>query len=1008
MAPGWQGLEGDFSSSLGVTRREAEVLDAVVGRLSNAEIATKLFISERTVESHVSSLLRKFSAHDRGGLIDRARALAGDDAGADATSRSRSMLRGARNVEGGVPLPGRLRVRPSTDVVGRRIELGAIAAAVARVTGGGGAEVVVVCGEAGVGKSTVLAQAARDAYDGGACVLFGHGEAELTAPYQLFVESISHLVEHAPPRTLTDHVAACGTELVRLVPTQRTRLTGSIATPAADPETVRFQMFASAVHILDSWTREQPIVLVLDDLQWADPSSLLLLRHVVAAAPSRLLVVGACRDPGLPGPPAIVDALADLHRQPGVTRIELGGLDRTAIRSLVEAAGHSLDEAGLRLADALHDETDGNAFFVNEVLRNMAGTPPGAELAVPSSVRVVIESRVARLGPQAAQTLGFAAVIGRDFDFELLAAASELDDDALAEVIDAATRAALMRELPDAANTYTFAHALIQHTVYAGIGPARRAQAHRRVAEALERFARDETAIDAWQLARHWEQAGPDRFARARHYAKRAGDAALADLAPGDALAYFSHALSLHTRSRSREPSPSIDILTGIGIAQRQLAEPDSRDTLLDASRKAASIGDADRLAAAVLANNRGTTSHLGSADDDRIEMLELAADVLPADHPSRPVVLSTLCSELAVLGSIERRQAVAAEAVELADATGNDATVIRVLNDIAFPLATPQLIEQSLQWTARALRLAEQLGVSDLLFWAAHHSRSTALRVGDLALAERCVEIQAEIADRLNQPTLRWVVSFARAHIAQTLGDNDDAAAAAREALRIGTASGQPDAALIFNLQITAIHNQRGSIADLHAELADLDSLAPQAPWIFPAIHALELAQLGRLDDARHLLTDFTASGCALPLSPGAWLTIMTLYAQVAVACQDRQSASVLIDQLTPLTDQLGSTGCGTFSPISYFIGQLATVVGRFDLAETSFVKADTLNRRAGAKCYRALNDLAWGLMLLDRHAPEDVGHAQRRLRSAHAVAHANGYAQIVRHTADALAMLS
>ena len=401
---GWQGLDRDVAASFGVTRREGEVLGAVVERLSNAEIAAKLFISERTAESHVSSLLRKLSARDRVELIERARSLAGDG--------DRSVVAGSGS---GVPLPGRLGVRPSSALVGRDAELEMIGAALARVASGAGREVIVVSGEAGVGKTTVLAAATRHGFDAGACVLFGHGEAELTAPYQLFAESLGHLVSHASQAALLEHVAWRGAEVSRLVPALSRRLPELTATAAAsDAESERLQMFVGVAQFLDSWSGAQPVVLVLDDLQWADPSSLSLLRHLVAAAlSSRVLILTAFREPELPTAHPVVEALAELHRHPGVTRVELAGLDRSAVRSLVEAAGHPLDDAGVRLADALHADADGNAFFVSEVLRNMAETNHSRDdpVAVPSSVRIVIESRVARLGERAQRVLGLAAVM---------------------------------------------------------------------------------------------------------------------------------------------------------------------------------------------------------------------------------------------------------------------------------------------------------------------------------------------------------------------------------------------------------------------------------------------------------------------------------------------------------------------------------------------------------------------------------------------------------------------
>ncbi|MET0459141.1 MAG: AAA family ATPase [Ilumatobacteraceae bacterium] len=999
-------FDREIAIALGVTRREAEVLASIMQMMSNAEIAAMLFISERTVESHVSSLLRKLCVANRMELAERARS-----AIASYGPVGESPAPPSNGTAGAVSLPSRLAARPRFDIVGRGEQLRAIAAAFDRVNAGEGREVVVVCGDAGVGKTTVLAEAARDAFAAGACVLYGHSESDLAAPYQLFAETLGHLVTDAPRPMLLEHIAPQGPALSRLVPELRDRLPVTDPSVTVDASTERAQLFAGVVRVVQSWTRSQPIVLVIDDLQWADLASLQLLRHLVAVtAPMRVLVLASCRVHELPRSHPVVQALADLHRSLGVARIDLVGLDRADVRALVEAAaGRELDDDGGRFAATLHRETDGNPFFATEVLRSLSAPAgwavpgPVDRLAVPSSVRTVIESRVGQLGPDAEHVLALAAIIGRDFDLDVLGAVSETSDDELLDILDAAARAALVREVSDGAIRFSFEHALIQQCVYDGIGRARRTRAHRRVAETLEGLARDRTAADVWQLARHWLDAGPDGHARALAHAQRAGDAALAALAPGDALAFYTQALRLHARAASPDPLVGIDIAIGLGTAQRQLGDPDHRTTLLDAAQRAITAGDDDRLAAAVLANNRGMASYLGGQDADRIRLLELATDRLARDHRSRPLVMSTLCDELSILGSLERRQSLATEAVALARASGGDAHLVRVLNDVAYPLAIPQLLDQSLVCSAEALEIAERHGAPDLRFWAAHHRGHAALRDGDRLEAERCLELRAEIADELDQPTLQWVVAFSRAHLAQAAGDLDDAESWATEALRIGTVSGQPDAAVIHNIQMTPVHNQRGAVVETVQDARGVGDIMPELRSLLLAVRAFELLQLGRREEAHGLLRAFAATDFAVPFDPGAWLVTHTIYASVAVACRDRSLAAALVERLTPLREQLGSTGAAAFEPVGYYIGQLATVLGRYDHADASFASAEAINTRAGAKYNRAVNDLAWATMLIERGTPGDTELARRRLQSALAISATNGYAHVERLAAEA-----
>ena len=401
-----------------------------------------------------------------------------------------------------VPLPARLAVGPAVGVVGRDTETAAMLDAYKRVAEGEVREVFLVSGEAGLGKTTLVAATARAAFDSGAYVLFGHCEEDLATPYQLFAEALGHFVIHASEAQLVAHVDAHGSALARLVPALSRRLPGLPPSTATDADTERYQLFAAVVGLLVMASEQQPVVVVLEDLQWADKASLQLLGHVITAdQPMRLLVLGTYRDSELSRSHPLLETLAALHRQHSVVHIELTGLDDTGVISLMEAAaGHTLEDAAMRLAHAVQRETDGNPFFVTEVLRHLADTgaiyqdPKGRwvaadtvdQIALPASIRAVIGARVGKLGPDAERVLSLAAVIGRDFDLDVLARASQTSEDQLLDILDAATAGALVRELTDTPGHYNFAHALIQHTLYADLGLTRRARAHRRVAEALE------------------------------------------------------------------------------------------------------------------------------------------------------------------------------------------------------------------------------------------------------------------------------------------------------------------------------------------------------------------------------------------------------------------------------------------------------------------------------------------------------------------------------------------
>ena len=231
------------------------------------------------------------------------------------------------------------------------------------------------------------------------------------------------------------------------------------------------------------------------------------------------------------------------------------------IAFMESAAGHELDDAGVGLAHQLYRETDGNPFFVAEVLRNLSEsgdifqdattgrwTAKDTEgpLSLPHSVRTVIGTRVSRLGEEATKVLSTASVIGRDFDLDLLAETTKVDEDELIDLLDEAQHAAVVHELPDSPGRYSFSHALVQHTLYEDLGATRRTRLHKAVGEAIERLYGENSDDRVGELARHFLLATrPTDSDKAISYAKRAGDAALEALAPDDAVRYFSQALEL-------------------------------------------------------------------------------------------------------------------------------------------------------------------------------------------------------------------------------------------------------------------------------------------------------------------------------------------------------------------------------------------------------------------------------------------------------------------------------
>ncbi len=928
-----------------------------------------------------------------------------------------------------IPLPTRLatrRVAAGTDMVGREAELAAISAATKRVFAGEGREVVLVSGEPGQGKTTLVAEAARLAFEDGACVLFGHSEEDLATPYGLFAEAFDHYAAHAREERLLELAEAHGSEWGRFVPAFVERSPQLAPSKATDPDSERYLLFAAAADLLMEMARDDPLVLVLDDLQWADPGSLALLRHLTAADDHcvRLLIAGVFRASEVPGSSSLRATLGMLWRHRGVSRLELGALDGSGVESLLEAVtGGPLDAFGVGLAEVVHRETAGNPYFVTEMLRHLVDTgaiaehPPEAQVAadllqtvaLPTSVREVIGGRVVRLGADASRVLSTAAVIGRDFDLDLLHHATQLPVESLLDILDAAVGAALVSEVDGTAGRYAFSHALVQRTLYDDLGPTRRSFTHERVAVALEAFLEGEPDARVGELARHWMAAPrPASLVNAIRYSHEAAVVALDSLAPGDAVRHYLTALELCAELTDTDPAFLVDLATGLGTAQRQIGDPSFRDTLLGAARDAARLGDVGRLVAACLANDRGFYSAVGATDKEKVDALELALAELDGDHPDRSLILATLCSELAHGSSLERRRALADEAIDIAERSGGEEVVVRVLNHLHVPLQVPSMLELTEARAAEGLARAERVGDPVLVFWAAQWRLESAARTGDLEEMDRCIAIHGAVAETLGQPIFSWGHSFVQSLRAQIAGDVELAERHATEAVEIGTDGGQPDATLIYGAQMNIVAGQRGTQHELVPLIEKMAEETPDIPRsFFLSLLAKAHVEGDQTAPASELLVEFAASGYELPLNQ-VWLTGMVDFADAVIECNEPVHAAPLFDRLEPWADQLPATGASALGPVSHYLGGLSTVLGRFDRANAYFEQSSKLCRQMKAKFFAARTNLLWARMLTLRNEPGEADLARKLLEDSRDVAAAQSYAVVERRANAALAKLT
>jgi tetratricopeptide (TPR) repeat protein len=879
--------------------------------------------------------------------------------------------------------------------------------------------VALISGEPGIGKTRLATHTALMCHGEGAAVLFGRCAEELGAPYGPWIEALSTYVDNAPVEVLEGHVERDGGELKRLVPALARRVVDTPEPRASDPETERYLLFAAVLGLLEEASRETPIVLVLDDLHWADVQSLAMLKHVVAgSAGSRLAMFGTFRDSELDRSHPLTDVLAELRRVEGVERMSLTGLEAADVVQIMEAAaGHRMDETGLALGREIATETDGNPFFVAELLRHLSESGvlaqrddgrwelkgPLSELGMPQSVREVIGRRVERLGEKTRGVLTVAAVIGREFDVDLLERVAREDEEELLDVLDGAVESSLLVESASRPGRFAFAHALINHTLYEEHGATRRARLHLRIAEALEDICGSDPGPRLAELAHHWSAATASIDpSKAVDYSRRAAERALAELAPNEAVKWFAHALELDEQRPEKNDADRCDLLVGLGEAQRQAGEPEFRGTLLEAGRLAERLGDADRLAAAALANTRGYTSEIGLVDAEREAMLRRALDALPKEDPRQARLGSLLAMELHYGGTLDERKRLAEGAVEVARAANDPSLLARVQIERFFAVWCPGTATERRPLVEELEELADALPDPFITYWTGGLSFHVGLEAGE---AERVAESHArmrEVAESLGEPFAHWFVTWLNAARELFAARLDTAETLIEESVAFALEHGQGDAMIVYVAQLCALRREQGRMDELEDVLLQSIEDNPGVP-AFGAALALAYTETGRDEQAAAMLETAAADEFGGFGMDVVWMTGMTLYGEVAAHLGATDAAATLSRLMGPFAGQIIWNGASIWGSVSSVLGRLSAVMGEHEQADSHFAAGEELLERLGAPLYLARTRLWWAESLLERGG--DRSRASELLEQAVLGARENGSPPLEQRASELMA---
>jgi DNA-binding CsgD family transcriptional regulator len=802
-------------------------------------------------------------------------------------------------------------------------------------------------GEPGIGKTRTATVLAEHARDHGIRVLWGRCHEGAGAPsFWPWVEVLRDCVTGVGDTELEPWAPV----LAELVPEVRARFPALPVAAELEPAQARFRLFDCAARVLTGPAARNGLLLVLDDLHWADRASLLLLEHLAArVSRARALVLGTFRDtelwPGHPLPPA----LGELERVAAVERIALTGLSEADVSRFI-VAGHGERLPAEQVA-AIHARTDGNPFFVRELVRLLAAE--GDDAAVPPVVRDVIRRHAARLPDDCAALLTDAAVLGREFSLEAVARMARIAPAAVIAALDEAERAGLV--VPLGRVRFRFVHALVREALYAELGPAARRRAHRRAGEALEAQADPPLA----QLAHHFTQAAPDGDVdRAVTYATKAAEHDLQMLAYEAAAEHYRLAFDAAALRPRHDPAECRELLLGTGDAQSRAGDTAAaRNTFAQAAALARAAEDAQRFGRAALGFAGTVVVARGAADPATIALLD---EALAACGTREDLLACRLQSRLAMElvwdpARQGERQTVSASAVALARRLEHARAIAEALVARHYAIWAPETAAERLPLAKEIVALADSRGDGELGLRGRRWLIADLLEHGERAEADRELAALARRAEELRQPLYHWVADGFGAVFALLDGDLERAEAHAQTALAPGRRALGELADVYHAAWTIGVLRERDRIDEAEAAAARTAARFP-ALAIFACYRAQLLAELGEQPRAAELLETLVhEDGAALPRD-ALWLGAVAALAETCCVLEATGQARTLYRAAAPFTELVvmpAALPCAGSAQRT--LGLLACTAGRRDSAHAHYAAAMASDARMGARVWVA-----------------------------------------------------
>ncbi len=894
------------------------------------------------------------------------------------------------------PVGGRLGAAEWGRFVGRVDELATLKSALDEALGGRSGLAMVV-GEPGIGKTRLVEELATYGAVRSAQVCWGRCyETEIGIPYLPFVEALRGYVRERTDQELRAELSTGAPELATLVSDLRERLPDLPESLPLEGDAERLRLFEGVTTFMHNAAANRPLVLVLDDLHWADKPSLLLLQYLARnLRRDRMLMIGTYRDIELNRTHPLADTVATLRREHLFERVLLRGLPRNDVKSLIEAIGDQ--EPPDDFADLVHRETEGNPFFVAEILRDFAetgaiqrvdgrwvGTPESVAANLPEGIREVIGRRLDRLSRECNRMLTAAAAMPGGFTVDVVSTVTEVGEDDTLDLLDEALTGQIVRERRDSTGVYEFTHALIRQTLYGELNTPRRVRLHRQIATALEeRFA---TSLEAHlpELAYHAFQGAPGGDVdKAIDYATRAALRARSQAAHDEAARLYDLALQALELTDAVDPIRRAGLLLDLGDARRRAGDVEvGLQTQLDAADLLRQSGDARLFAQAAVAfsSNRLTPA---KPDNRLVSLVEEALARLGAQDDALQARLLALIAQHVAFVDRSRSEVYADEAIATARRSGDRTAQAQALMAVRLAHGI-DLNDDSLErLESEITAIVDGLGDPDLIATSLGSHVFALLMCGDRNGANASLVQLAELAYRLRAPNYDAMVISYRAQLAMLEGRYSQGHELASGFRRIARRTGDDNLTAQVGIIVYPALREQGGLETLAEPTRSAVAASPDVVGWRAGLTAM-LTELGELDEARHHYEVLVAVLDELP-HDFTWIYAVVALASAAVALGDTPGCERLYDLLRPHATRHAMIGYSAYhGAVAHYLGRLARVLERHADALRHLEAAVDAHERMQARPWAARSRYELASALVVRGEPGDPQRALGLLNQA------------------------